>query len=303
MRIAVIGSGALGLFYGAMLQRAGNDVHFLLRRDHDAIMSRGLTVRSVDGDFHLAKVNGYRTQQEIGEADLVIVGLKTFANHRFSELIAPLVGSDTLILTLQNGLGNEELLASLFGEQRILGGVAFLCSNRGEPGVVHHLGEGRILLGDYNRGETARAEAIASLFRSAGVECRVTPDYKRARWEKLVWNIPFNGLCALMMRPVDELLALDATRRLILDMMGEVIKAGNAQDLIKDIPGTLAEKLVSSSESLGPYRPSMFIDRLEGRPLELDGIFGVPLASANQQGIEMPRVQELHALLQLAVKG
>ncbi|MRR57411.1 MAG: putative 2-dehydropantoate 2-reductase [Deltaproteobacteria bacterium] len=303
MRIAVIGAGALGLFYGAMLQRAGNDVHFLLRRDHDAIMAGGLMVYSVDGDFCLPKVNGYRTPQEIGQADLVIVGLKTFANHRFQELLTPLVGDDTLILTLQNGLGNEEMLASLFGEERILGGVAFLCSNRGEPGVVHHLGEGRIILGEYLRGKTIRAEPVAALFRAAGVDCRVTPDYKKARWEKLVWNIPFNGLCALMLKPVDELLALDAMRRLIIDMMGEVIEGGNAQGLIKNIPGSLAENMVSFSINLGQYRPSMLIDRLEGRPLELDAIFGAPLAAAHEKGIEMPRVQELHALLQLAEKG
>lgn len=303
MRIAIVGAGALGLYYGAVLQKAGNDVHFLLRRDHDAVMEKGLTVYSVDGDFHLPKVNGYRDSREMGEADLIVIGLKTFANHRFQELLTPLVGDKTLILTLQNGLGNEETLASLFGGERILGGVAFLCSNRGEPGVVHHLGEGRIIMGEFSRGETATAERIADMFRNAGVECRVTADYVRARWEKLVWNIPFNGLCALMMKPVDALLGLAATRRLIVDMMSEVIDGGNSQGLLKEIPHSLAENMVTFSENLGPYQPSMLIDRLEGRPLELDAIFGAPLAAAGQKGVGMPRVHALHALLQLAEKG
>ncbi|MEA5113807.1 MAG: putative 2-dehydropantoate 2-reductase [Geobacteraceae bacterium] len=303
MRIAVVGAGALGLYYGAVLQKAGNDVHFLLRRDFEAVMANGLTVYSVNGDFHLPRVKGYRRTEEIGEVDLVVIGLKTFANHRYSELISPLIGSSTLILTLQNGLGNEEALSALFGEERILGGVAFLCSNRGVPGVVHHLGEGRIILGEYTRKGTARAEKIAAMFVEAGVECKAVPDLKRARWEKLVWNIPFNGLCALMMKPVDELLSLDATRKLIIDMMGEVIVGGNAQGLMKDMPGTLAEKMVIFSENLGAYKPSMMIDRIEGRSLELDAIFGVPLEAAASRGVAMPRVEELHALLQLMEKG
>lgn len=303
MRIAVVGAGALGLYYGAVLQKAGNDVHFLLRRDFEAVMANGLTVYSVNGDFHLPRVKGYRRAEEIGEVDLVVIGLKTFANHRYSELISPLIGSSTLILTLQNGLGNEEALSALFGEERILGGVAFLCSNRGVPGVVHHLGEGRIILGEFTRKGTARAEKIAAMFVAAGVECKAVPDLKRARWEKLVWNIPFNGLCALMMKPVDELLSLDATRKLIIDMMGEVIVGGNAQGLMKDMPGTLAEKMVIFSENLGAYKPSMMIDRIEGRSIELDAIFGVPLEAAASRGVAMPRVEELHALLQLMEKG
>lgn len=303
MRIAVVGAGALGLYYGAVLQKAGNDVHFLLRRDFDAVAENGLMVYSVNGDFLLPHVKGYRTPEEIGEVDLVLIGLKTFANHRYSELVSPLLGKNTFILTLQNGLGNEEILASLFGEERILGGVAFLCSNRGIPGVVHHLGEGRILLGEYTRTGTARADKFAAMFMDAGIECKAVPDLKRARWEKLVWNIPFNGLCALMLKPVDVVLSLDATRRLIINMMGEVIAGGNAQGLMKDIPDSLADKMVVFSENLGAYKPSMMIDRIEGRSLELDAIFGVPLIAAANHGVAMPRVEELHALLQLVEQG
>lgn len=303
MRIAVVGAGAVGLYYGSMLQKAGSDVHFLLRRDYQAISADGLTVYSVDGDYRLPKVNCYHMPEELGKADLVLVGLKTFANHRYQELIGPLVGEETSILTMQNGLGNEESLADIFGGERILGGVVYLRSNRGIPGVVHHLGDGRIILGEYCRGRTSNAERIAPLFQAAGIECRVVPDLKRARWEKLVWNIPFNGLSALMMKPVDALLNLDASRRLILDMMHEVIAGGNAQGLLKNIPESLAEKLVSYSMTLGDYKPSMLIDRIEGRPVELDAIFGMPLIAASREGVHMPRVEALFALLQLIEKG
>jgi 2-dehydropantoate 2-reductase len=303
MRIAIVGSGALGLFYGAKLARAGHDVRFLLRRDYEAIMARGLTVHSVDGDFHLANVQGFRTPAEIGVVELVVVGLKTFANNRFGELIAPLVGQDTLILTLQNGLGNEELLAELFGAERILGGVAYLCSNRGEPGVVHHLSQGRIAIGDFSSRDTRRVEPIAGIFRAAGVDCRAVADLARVRWEKLVWNIPFNGICALTRKPVDALLNHNLTRRLILDLMAEVIAAANAQGLSEAIDTALAEQMVAFSGSLGPYKPSMQIDREEGRPLELAFIFGNPLRLAAAKGVAMPRVEGLYALLELGEKN
>ncbi|MRR55309.1 MAG: putative 2-dehydropantoate 2-reductase [Deltaproteobacteria bacterium] len=302
MRIAVVGAGALGLYYGAILQKAGKDVYFLLRSDYEAICSQGITVNSVDGNFHLPKVKGFRTASEIGTVDLVLVGLKTFANHLYAELISPLVGSQTQIITLQNGLGNEENLADLFGEEKILGGVAFLCSNRVKPGVVQHLGEGRILLGEYVRESKSRTELIAAVFRDAGIDCRIVSDLQYSRWEKLVWNIPFNGLCALMLKPVESLLLFEPTRNLIIDIMGEVISAANAQSLKKNVPLSLAEKMVASSKRLGHYKPSMLIDRLEAHPLELDAIFGVPLRRAYEKGVQMPRVQQLFALLQLTEK-
>ncbi|OGR29221.1 MAG: 2-dehydropantoate 2-reductase [Desulfuromonadales bacterium GWD2_54_10] len=302
MRIAIVGAGALGLYYGALLQRSGEDVHFLLRHDYDAITRHGLKIFSINGDFVLPQVQGYRAPDQIGPADLVLVGLKTFANDSFSELIGPLMGEDTQILTLQNGLGNEEALAELFGRERIIGGVAFLCSNRGEPGEVHHLGAGRIVLGEYQRCDRERIERLAAIFVKAGVDCRTTDDLKRARWEKLVWNIPFNGLCALLQQPVNLVLAQEACRRLVRDIMLEVITAANAQGLERPISAGYADNMLEFTDNMGEYRPSMQIDREEGRQLELAAIFGAPLEYGRQQGIEMPRVEMLATLLEQATR-
>lgn len=299
MRIGIVGAGALGLYYGAMLQRAGNEVCFLLRRDYEAIKEQGLTVRSPGGDFHLPAVQGFRTASSMGKVDLVIVAVKTFANNCLAELVAPLLHDETAILTLQNGLGNEELLASLFGAGRILGGVAFLCSNRDTPGTVCHLGAGRIRLGEYVGGGSARANELAALFRHAGVECEAVADLRRARWEKLVWNIPFNGLCALMLRPVDLLLSRERCRALVRDIMLETIAAANGQELTSPIPVTFADEMLVFTDGMGAYRPSMFIDREEGRPMELEAIFGTPLAAGAARGIPMPKTEALFALLEL----
>jgi 2-dehydropantoate 2-reductase len=298
MRIAIVGAGALGLYYGALLQRSGEDVRFLLRRDYDAITTQGLRVFSVNGDFTLPHVHGYRDPAEIGTVDLVLVGLKTFANGSFAELIGPLAGDSTQILTLQNGLGNEEALAALFGGQHIIGGVAFLCSNRGEPGEVHHLGEGRIVLGEYQLCDRERVERLAAMFGKAGVECRVTDDLKRSRWEKLVWNIPFNGLSALLQQPVNMLLARYACRKLVREIMLEVIAGANVQGLTRPIAEGYADAMLEFTDNMGEYRPSMQIDREEGRQLEIEAILRAPLAYGRQQGIDMLRVEMLATLLE-----
>ncbi len=298
MKIAIIGSGALGLYYGAMLQRSGHEVHFLLRRDYTAITCNGLTVHSVNGDFYLPAVSGHKTSATIGAVELVIVGLKTFANSHLHDLVKLLVAADTLILTLQNGLGNEELLARLFGAERILGGVAFLCSNRGEPGYVHHLGGGRVTIGEYQRRDNKRLEQIVAAFSSAGIECKGTGDLKKARWEKLVWNIPFNGLCALLQQPVDRLLKVPGCRKLVRDLMIEVITAANSQNLSQEIPEEYADEMLEFSDGMGEYKPSMQIDREEGRELEIQAILRVPLESGRQHGVDMPRTEMLAVLLE-----
>src|SRR5947207_2171881 len=149
--IAIVGTGAVGAYYGGRLAQHGHDVHFLLRGDYSAVKKHGWVIRSCHGDFSLpaSAVRAYDDPAKMPAADLVIVTLKTTANDQFQRSIAPLVKEDTVILTLQNGLGNEERLAELFGAERIVGGMAFVCINRVEPGVVNHIAEGLITLGEF----------------------------------------------------------------------------------------------------------------------------------------------------------
>lgn len=300
MRIGVIGAGALGLYYGALLQRSGQDVHFLLRRDFDAISREGLQVYSVQGDFHLPQVQSYRSAAEIGPVDLVLVGLKTFSNAHLIDLVRPLIGPDTHILTLQNGLGNEELLAAAFGAQAVIGGVAFLCSNRGEPGSVHHLGEGRVRLAAYAQCSKKALLQIQQALIEAAIPCDISQDLVRIRWEKLVWNIPFNGLCALTGKTVTDVLQHEPTRELVASMMHEVICAANQQPLHDPIEAAaFVARLLAISAPMTGYRPSMMIDRLEGRPLELDAIYTIPLQRAKACGVTMPQVDMLYRCLSI----
>ncbi len=304
MRIGVIGAGALGLYYGALLQRNGHDVHFLLRRDYQAISRHGLQVTSPNGNFHLKDVNGYNNSKDIGIVDLVLIGLKAHANHQLVKLVRPLAGPDTTILTLQNGLGNEDVLATAFSNQQIVGGVAFLCCNRGEPGTVHHLDQGAIRIAEFSGGISSRAKELATTFSHAGIPCEACPDLMKVRWEKLVWNIPFNGLCALTGLPTDQLLRCPETRQLIAEMMQEVIDAANSQELSEPVEGgPFIERMLHVTEGMGAYRPSMMIDRQQESPLELDAIYRIPLDRAAAVGKPMIRVAMLHALLEATEKS
>src|SRR5215475_9282631 len=206
MKIAVVGCGAVGSYYGAKLARDGQELHFLLRSDYDVVRRYGVSIRSPQGDFQV-RPHCARTPEEIGRSDLVLIGLKSTANNQFPNLIPPLVDSSTAILTLQNGLGNEEQLAHLFPVEQIMGGLCFVCLNRLEPGLIHHMDHGLVMLGEFQRWPEPRTHDIASAFRHAGIPCKVAANLAQAHWEKLVWNIPFNGLGVAGIAGIDAVIS------------------------------------------------------------------------------------------------
>ena len=178
--IAVIGAGAVGAYYGSRLAQHGQDVHFLLRRDFTQVKRNGWTIRSCDGDFVLpaGSVKVYDDPHAMPKADLVIVTLKTTSNDQYEPLIRPVLKEETVILTLQNGLGNEERLAELFGPERILGGMAFVCINRIEPGVVHHMSEGLIRIGELRGAASDRVRRIVEMLKASNVKCLAIDDLR-----------------------------------------------------------------------------------------------------------------------------
>jgi len=322
VKIAVVGCGAVGSYYGAKLARAGHEVHFLLRSDYEAVRQQGVRIQSPESDFQV-QPHCARVPQEIGLADLVLIGLKTTANEQFNRLLPPLAGPATALLTLQNGLGNEEQLARLFPPAQIMGGLCFVCLNRVAPGVIRHLGYGQVVLGEFQRPPEPRTHKLAAQFCDAGVPCLVTDNLARAHWEKLVWNIPFNGLGvaaaagseALEQLPsaarpavpirrtatcgpcltTDKLLADPHWATLVRDLMLEVIAAARALGF--DIPETFADGLIARTRTMGAYQASTLIDFERGQPLELQSLFLEPLRQAKEAGLAMPRLTALCAVL------
>jgi 2-dehydropantoate 2-reductase len=301
MKIAVLGSGSIGLYYGAKLASAGEDVHFLLRSGYDEAVKDGIHVFSPDGDVHIHPVHAHRDVASIGACDLVMVALKTTQNAVLDEVIPPLLGSDTILLTMQNGLGSDDALAARYGAGQVLGALCFVCLTRRTPAQVDHFGHGVISLGEYGRPPQARTEELAGRFRRAGVETRVVADLAGERWKKLVWNIPFNGLAvAAGGVAVDRLLADPALEAEVRALMDEVIRAADA--LGHPIRPDFAEFQIERTRTMGAYQPSTLVDYLAGRELEIDSIWGEPLRRAIEAGVEMPHLEELHARL-LAIEG
>jgi 2-dehydropantoate 2-reductase len=320
MKIAVVGCGALGSFYGARLCAAGQDVHFLLRSDFETVQDHGIHIRSYQGDFHVRPACA-QDPADIGKCDLVVIGLKTTANDQFARLLTPLHHSGALFLTLQNGLGNEERLAALFGPERVLGGLCFVCLNRTQPGVIHHLAHGSVVLGEFQRRSSSRVRELAELFRSANVDCETTDDLGQARWEKLVWNIPFNGLGVASAAGYDAVvqghaksnaslgpcLAADALisdprwLEIVRLLMTEVV--GSARALGFNIAENIIEDRIHKTRNMGAYKASTLIDFERGQPLELQSLFLEPLRRAQAAGVRTPRLEALCRLLTQLNRG
>ncbi|HTA30454.1 MAG TPA: 2-dehydropantoate 2-reductase [Candidatus Cybelea sp.] len=314
MKIAVVGCGALGSFYGAMLCRAGYEVHFLLRSDFEAVRRHGVWIESADDTFHVHP-HAARIPAEIGPADLVLIGLKSTANHELPRLLPPLIGPQTAILTLQNGLGNEDAVAAVVGAEKTLGGVCFVCLNRVAPGRIKHMAHGAVVLGEFGHPSQPRTHQFSQAFLEAGVQCKVTENLEQVRWEKLVWNIPFNGLGVAssagfeavlkgqippkakrqVCLTTDLLLSDPSWLRLVRELMMETIAAARAQQL--DVAESAADRQIERTRQMGAYKASTLIDFEHGRELELEGLFLEPLRRAQKASVACPRLTALCAVL------
>ncbi|MHC8305146.1 putative 2-dehydropantoate 2-reductase [Pseudomonas sp. PB3P13] len=302
-RVAIIGTGAIGGFYGVMLARAGFDVHFLLRSEFTAVAEGGLHVDSaVHGALTLNPVQAYSSAPDMPPCDWLLVGAKTTSNADLAPAIIAAAAPNAKVLLLQNGLDVEDNLRALLpGSLHILGGLCLVCVHRTEPGAITHQALGMVNVG-YHSGPVADEQARmaiveegADLFRSAGIESRAMPDLRQARWQKLVWNIPYNGLSVLLGAGTTQLMADADSRELIKALMAEVVQGAEACG--HDMPAGCADHLFTMTEKLPDYWPSMYHDFLHKRPLELAAIYARPLSAAKAAGCELPRIEALYRSL------
>lgn len=296
MRINIIGAGALGGLYGAMLAREGQDVHFLMRSDYEVVKARGLKVRSVWGDFTLDPVQVYHDPDELPPADLVLVGLKTTANEHYERLLSASMAGGGWVLTLQNGLGNEEALAELFGPERVAGGVAFLCSNRIAPGEIHHSNYGAIEIGEYDRPPSDRLRELAAIFEAAGVPCAISDDLRATRWRKQVWNVPFNAVTALTGGSDTEAIVTDPPMRGLVERVMREVQSAAASVGVTIDDSFLTDRM-EHTDNMGPYITSMALDYLHGRAMEVEAIVGSVVRTGRANGVDVSATATIYALL------
>lgn len=302
--IAIIGSGAIGSYYGGRLAQHGQDVHFLVRSDYSVVSKQGWQIRSCAGDFSVSpdRAGIHDDPRKMPKADLVIVALKATANDQYEALIGPLLKDDTAILTLQNGLGCERRLGEFFGAERVLGGLAFICVTRLAAGLIEHSDYGLIKLGEFvEPSDSKRARNLAELFRGCGIPCQAIESLKSARWEKLTWNVPFSGLGAVLDMDTRRLLAEDAGVKLIAQIIDEVLAIARADGV--DLPREVGQEKIRQTQTMGAYRSSMQIDRQLGRPMEVEAILGEPLRVAERLGVAAPRISMLYRMARLVNLG
>jgi 2-dehydropantoate 2-reductase len=296
---AVLGVGALGGLYGGLLARSGLVVHFLLHSDFEHVREHGLRVDTPLGDFHLPKVNAYRSACDMPAVDVVIVAWKATANAALKTTLPPIVGPDTTVLVLQNGWDIELDSAKIVGAEHVMGGCCFLCCNKVGPGHIHHLDYGRIVFGEYapllSGVITPRMERITTDFRRAGIDIVATEDLRQTRWMKLMWNIPFNGLSVVLNALTDRIMSEPHTAQLAESLMREVREA--AAGCGSSIDEDVIEKLLSDTAKMVPYASSMLVDHQQGRPIEVEAIVGNPLRAAQAAGVSTPRIEMLYAQL------
>lgn len=312
VRIAVVGSGALGQFYAAQLSLAGHDVRLLARRDAQVIAQRGIIVHQ----SLTPKVKSTKTHPTLQIAparltvateplalirdnkypDWVLVALKTTALDDARSLVAPLVGAATRFVIMCNGLGVEDRFAEWFGPERIFGLLCFVGVNRADDGTIYHMAFGHVAVGHFQDNPSERA-ALQQLFEGAGIECEQPQSLLEARWRKLVWNLPFNGL-ALLYDCTTDAIVNDAERRAFaLALAGETVLLGNldlaAHGLEVRIEDDWACLQLQRTDTMGAYAPSTLLDARAGRPLETDMMFLEPARRARRLGADAPALHRL----------
>lgn len=296
MKIAVVGAGAVGAYHGVKLAQAGHEVHFLLRSDYEIVRERGFEIRD-RGNTFTVPVHAHKSPEEIGVCDLVLIALKTTGNAVFPKLLPSLVGAGTTVLTLQNGLGNVEVLGALFGAENVVGGLCYVTINRVASGVIANLGGTRLWLGEGDGGAPReRTHALVKMFCEAGLPAEAKNSLEETLWKKLCWNIPFNGLAIAGGNiACDALLASPELVELSWILMREIQAAARSRGC--EISDEHLQKQFDVTARCGAYLPSSLLDFRAGREVEIESIWGEPLRRGTANGVSMPHLETLYLLL------
>ena len=301
-RILVVGTGAIGGFYGGKLAQAGGRVTTLCRSDYELVKSKGITVTSTLGDFHFTPEKVIRDLGEYGPPpDYILVGLKVLPEIDTAAIIKEVVGAETAIVLLQNGVEIEEPVARAFPDNEIISGLAFICATRTSPGHIDHTDFGRVVIGRYPDSKSVKVEELARLFSEAGLKCEVTEDAVTARWRKLVWNAPFNPISVLAggadtKTMVENHESVELARK----VMEEVCKIAEAVG--HPLPPGVVRENIEGTRRMSPYKSSMLVDFETGRPMEVEAILGNGIRAAKRHNLAVPHMESLYGLLKLVDK-
>jgi 2-dehydropantoate 2-reductase len=278
------------------MAHAGIDVHFLARGAHlKALQERGLQVQSVKGDFEV-KAPATDRPEDIGPSDYVLFCVKSYDTEQAVRSLGPLVGRDTAVLSLQNGIDNEEKIADQIGWQHVMGGVAYLFSSIAQPGVVEHIGAGGIAFGEMDGHVTERAQSLLELFRKAEIDAELSDNINGALWEKFIFICALAGTTAVTRLSIGEIRSVPETFALFRRIAEEVRSIADAEGV--RLAPDVVDREVARTERLEPEGlSSLHYDMTHGKRMELEAIHGAVVRRAQKLGLDVPVTEAIYALL------
>jgi len=295
LRYGIIGVGGIGGYFGGRLAEWGYDVHFLFHSDYEYVKQNGLRVDSVAGDFILPQINAYHEVSEMPVCDIVLVCLKTTQNYLLKDILPHITNSQSLVILVQNGLGIEAQLGGIFPDLNIAGGLAFIGTGKIGSGHISHTDFGMIKVGLFQGEGEDKLQQMQEDFSKNKVKIEISENLQKARWEKLVWNVPYNGLCVVMNTTCDLLQKQPDMRQLAHDIMLEVIEA--AETCGTALSANIVDKMLALTDGMTPYSPSMKLDFDHKRQMEIEAIYTLPIAEAAAHGYNMSKVKMLEQQL------
>lgn len=308
-RWALVGPGAVGLYYGGRIAQMGRKLSVLARSDADALKQSGIRIAMVDPRRNEAAdlievplENVTREANAIGPTDCVIIAAKTTVNEQLLEPLSAIIEpGHTIVLCLQNGMGNAEFLARHFPGNAILAGLCFVCVNRTAPGYVENYHPGRVEIGSLGDRWPEAAATVVDIFNQSGIVTKHAEPLDGALWRKLCWNVPFNGLAiAAGGLTTDKILAdpdlVVRARALMEEVRAAAALAGHA------ISDRFIDGQFTVTENMGAYKPSSLIDYMDQKPVELESIWGEPLRRGQALGAQMPELAKLYDELKVRLQ-
>ena len=304
MRVAIMGTGGVGGYFGARLARGGCEVTFIARGAHlAAIRKDGLKVESPLGDMHLADAQATDDPAAVGAVDLVLFGVKLWDTETAARATAPLVGADTAVISLQNGVRKDEILRAVLGERSVMGGACYIAAQIAAPGVIRHSGTlAKIIFGEYGGKRSPRAEAILDACVRAGIDAQLSADIRRAIWEKFVFLASMSGVTSTMRMPIGPIRSNPQTRAFLHDALREAVAVARAEGV--QLPADYADDRLAFGDSLpATMTSSMHNDLERGNRLEVEGLSGDVVARGRAAGVPTPVHRAIYDILVLRAAG
>lgn len=298
MKIAIMGTGGVGGYYGGLLAQAGQDVTFIARGPHlEAIRANGLQVKSVLGDFRVSPAKATDKPAEVGPVDLVMVATKTYHTDEAAQAIKPMIARDTVVISFQNGVESADRLGAVVGMEHLLGGATWLSAAIEAPGVIGQYSQfRRIVMGELDGRKTPRAEAIRDVFAECGATVELVDNVEQVLWTKFVFISAVSALGALTRVTFGEYRAVPEARSVLSEAIAEVAAVARAKGVRLD-PAIVPKTLAFIDESAPGIKPSMQRDIEAGRRCEIESMIGIVVRLGSELRVSTPVMKLAYAVL------